>query len=104
MDAAAEHFRRAVRFRRLQREVEKVPHGPSSTKAIFDAIGPRLQPDALIVFDKYFGYPGWQHHEFKAFHEFVAAAGLEYQYLYYARIQCAVKITKNPLATTAKRY
>jgi predicted O-methyltransferase YrrM len=70
----------------------------SSTKSIFDAIGPRLQPNAVIVFDEYFGYPGWQHHEFKAFQEFVEAAGVEYHYLYYARIQCAVKITRNPVA------
>jgi predicted O-methyltransferase YrrM len=70
----------------------------SSTKAIFDAIGPRLQPNAIIVFDEYFGYPGWQHHEFKAFQEFVQAAGIEYRYLYYARLQCAVQISRNPLA------
>jgi predicted O-methyltransferase YrrM len=70
----------------------------SSTRAIFDAIGPRLRPGAVIVFDEYFGYPGWQHHEFKAFQEFVKAAGVEYRYLYYARIQCAVQITRNPLA------
>ncbi len=69
----------------------------SSTKAIFDAIGPRLQPGAVIVFDEYFGYPGWQQHEFKAFQEFVAAAGVSYRYLCYARIQCAVKIVRNPL-------
>ncbi len=75
----------------------------SSTKAIFDAIGPRLQPGAVIVFDEYFGYPGWQQHEFKAFQEFVAAAGVEYQYLYYARIQCAVKITKNSLAVLERQ-
>jgi len=73
----------------------------SSTKAIFDAIGSRLQPNAVIVFDEYFGYPGWQHHEFKGFQEFVRAAGVKYRYLYYARIQCAVQITQNPLATPA---
>jgi predicted O-methyltransferase YrrM len=71
----------------------------SSTKAIFDAIGPRLAPGAVIVFDEYFGCPGWQRHEFMAFQEFVAAAGVDYRYLCYARIQCAVRITRNPLAT-----
>ena len=69
----------------------------ASTKAIFDGIGPRLQPGAVIVFDEYFGYPGWQQHEFKAFQEFVRNNGVEYHYLYFARIQCAVKIIKNPL-------
>lgn len=73
----------------------------SSTKAVFDAIGPRLAPGAVIVFDEYFGYPGWQQHEFKAFQEFVAAGAVEYEYLCYARIQCAVKITRPPRAATA---
>jgi hypothetical protein len=69
----------------------------SSTKIIFDAIGSRLAPGAVIVFDEYFGYPGWRHHEFKAFQEFVAAHQIQYQYLCFARVQCAVKIIRNPL-------
>jgi hypothetical protein len=48
------------------------------------------------VFDEYFGYPGWQHHEFKAFQEFVHTNRVTYKYLYFARIQCAVQITGNP--------
>jgi hypothetical protein len=35
----------------------------------------------VIVFDEYFGYPGWQAHEFKAFAELVATRGLRYRYL-----------------------
>jgi predicted O-methyltransferase YrrM len=72
----------------------------SSTKIIFDGIGSQLQPGAIIVFDEYFGYPGWQHHEYRAFQEFVEANGIRYEYLYFARIQCAVEIIQNPLFTT----
>ena len=46
----------------------------------------------MIVFDEYFGYHEWQHHEFKAFHEFVEREGLKYEYLCYARIQCAIRL------------
>jgi predicted O-methyltransferase YrrM len=64
----------------------------SSTKTIFDLIADRIAPNTIIVFDEYFGYPRWQDHEFKAFQEFVAAHGVRYEYLTYARIQTAVKI------------
>ena len=39
----------------------------SSTKAIFDILGDQIVEGTVIVFDEYFNYPGWQHHEFKAF-------------------------------------
>jgi hypothetical protein len=67
----------------------------SSTKVVLQALAPRLQPGAIIVFDEYFGYPGWRNHEFKAFQEFVHEHGVRYQYLYFSRIQCAVKILAN---------
>jgi predicted O-methyltransferase YrrM len=64
-----------------------------STKSVFDAIGPRIVPGTIIVFDEYFNYPNWKNHEFKAFQEFVATSGAKYEYLYYARIQAGVRIT-----------
>jgi hypothetical protein len=68
----------------------------SSTKTIFDGVVSRLQPGAIIVFDEYFGYPGWRNHEFKAFQEMVTAHRIEYRYLCFARIQAAIKIVNNP--------
>jgi len=63
---------------------------------VLDAIARRLQPGAVVVFDEYCGYPGWQNHEFKAFQEMVKRQGIEYRYLYFSRIQCAVKVVANP--------
>jgi len=52
----------------------------SGAKTIFDELAPRIVPGTVIVFDEYFNYPGWEHHEFKAFHEFVAANDISYRY------------------------
>jgi hypothetical protein len=65
----------------------------SSTVDILSGLADRLQPGTVIVFDEYFNYPGWEQHEFKAWHEFVAARGVEYAYLGYARQQVAVRIS-----------
>jgi hypothetical protein len=53
----------------------------SSTKTIFDNLGSRIKPGTVIVFDEYFNYPAWRHHEYKAFQEFVAASNRRYSYI-----------------------
>lgn len=67
----------------------------SSTQCIFANLGSRVVPGSILVFDEYFDYPGWQEHEYRAFAEFVAEAGLSYEYLAYNRLheQVAVRIT-----------
>jgi len=70
----------------------------SSTKTIFELLAERLQAGTIILFDEYFNYPGWRRHEYKAFKEFVAARGIEYEYLAYARQQVTVRIKAVPTA------
>jgi hypothetical protein len=53
----------------------------ASTVSIFRALQNRIGPGTVIVFDEYFNYPGWRQHEYKAFQEFIADAGLRYDYL-----------------------
>ncbi|MFT5500055.1 MAG: putative O-methyltransferase YrrM [Woeseiaceae bacterium] len=71
----------------------------SSTVTIFEALGTRLQEGAIVLFDEYYNFPRWQEHEYKAFQEFVAASGVEYEYIGWSATgqQAAVKINKNPL-------
>ena len=71
----------------------------SSTVTILDALGPRLQPGAIVLFDEYYNFPRWQQHEFKAFQEFVERAGVEYEYIGYSVTgqQVAARINANPL-------
>lgn len=68
----------------------------SSTRSVLWALADRFRPGSILVFDEYFNYPNWQQHEFRAFQEFVAAFGVEYDYLGFAvkNGHVAVKITR----------
>ena len=71
----------------------------SSTVTILEALGPRLQPGAVILFDEYYNFPRWQQHEYKAFQEFVEATGMTYEYIGYSVTgqQVAARVLENPL-------
>jgi hypothetical protein len=47
----------------------------SSTVCIFDNLGDKLAPGAVIVFDEYFCYPSFEMHEYKAFAEYLQRSG-----------------------------
>jgi hypothetical protein len=64
----------------------------SSTKTILTLVADRLVPGTIMLFDEYFNYPNWEHHEFKAFQELVADRVVGYTYLGFARQQVAVRI------------
>ena len=71
----------------------------SSTVTIFDQLGDRLQPGAIILFDEYYNFHRWQQHEFKAFQEFVESSGMRYEYIAFSVTgqQVAVRVLENPL-------
>jgi len=52
----------------------------SATNTIFKKLGGLIKPGTVIVFDEYFNYPGWQHHEFRAFKEYVEQKKIVYRY------------------------
>ena len=53
----------------------------SSTRTVLRMCSSRIQKGTVLVFDEYFNYPGWRSHEFKAFQEFIADTGRQYEYL-----------------------
>jgi len=53
----------------------------SSAKSIFHWLNTRIVEGTIILFDEYFNYPFWEHHEYKAFQEFVQENSIEYEYL-----------------------
>jgi len=67
----------------------------SSTRTVLDTLAPRLRPGSIIVFDEFFNYPGWKHHEFKAWQEFVTRFCVSFDYLGLVsrHQQVAVKLT-----------
>ena len=70
----------------------------SSTVTIFEALSDRLQPGAIVLFDEYYNFHRWQQHEFRAFQEFVAREGVQYEYIAFSVTgqQVAVRILENP--------
>jgi hypothetical protein len=70
----------------------------SSTVTIFEALGERLQPGAVILFDEYYNFHRWQQHEFRAFQEFVERSGVRYEYIAFSVTgqQVAVHVLENP--------
>lgn len=55
----------------------------SSTKTVLDLTADRLTDGAVLVFDEFFNYPGWQGHEFRAWNEFITQTGRTFDYLAY---------------------
>lgn len=52
----------------------------SSSKTVFDLVGPRLRPGSIVMFDEFFNYPSWKQHEYKAWHEFLEQTGFKCTY------------------------
>ena len=55
----------------------------SSARSILHWLDERIVEGTIILFDEYFNYPFWEHHEFKAFREFVQKNNVKYEYLCY---------------------
>ena len=64
----------------------------SSTKTVLELTIPRLAPGAVIVFDEFFNYKGYELHEYKAFFEAAERFDLAYRFIGYAGQQVAVMI------------
>lgn len=64
----------------------------SSTKCIFDHLGPRIKKGTVIVFDEYFNYPDWENGEIKAFKEFISDYELSYKYIGFNRMHEQVAV------------
>lgn len=64
----------------------------SSTKMVFDQLADRFIPGTVLVFDEYFGYHGWQHHEHKAFEELLAARDLTFEAIAIGHMNLAVRL------------
>lgn len=65
----------------------------SSTVDIFNAVGHLLKPGTFILFDEYFGYRGWEHHEYQAFMEYMERTGFSFEYLSYGLTYVMLKLT-----------
>jgi hypothetical protein len=53
----------------------------SSTATIFSECRDRIKSGTVIVFDEFFNYVGWRHHEYRAFEEFIEYTGMTYKFI-----------------------
>jgi hypothetical protein len=68
----------------------------SSAKTFLDFLQKHIVPGTIIMFDEYMNYPGWQHHEFKAWQENCKEFTREYEYIGYvsSHQQVVVRVKK----------
>jgi predicted O-methyltransferase YrrM len=52
----------------------------SSAVTVLEHVGPRLVPGAVVVFDEFFNFPGWEQHEFRAWQEHLERTGARVAY------------------------
>ena len=64
----------------------------SSAKTVLDLTADRITPGAVLVFDEFFNYLGFELHEYKAFFEFVERFGVKYKFIGYSGQQVSVVI------------
>ena len=55
----------------------------SSTDTVLRELEDTIVPGTVLLFDEYFNYPGWTHHEHRALLELVERTGLGYEYVAY---------------------
>jgi hypothetical protein len=53
----------------------------SAARTVLVALAPRMRAGTVVLFDEYFNFPGWEEHEHRAWTQFVADTGLEFEYL-----------------------
>lgn len=73
----------------------------SSAKCVLNLLTPRLVHGTIIVFDEYFNYPGWEHHEHKALNEFLNESKFQAEYIGFASSAQSVAVrlvTKNSIS------
>jgi predicted O-methyltransferase YrrM len=64
----------------------------SSTRTVLDLTAARLAPGAVLVFDEFFNYKGYEQHEFKAFFEFAGRFDVVHRFIGYSAQQVSVVV------------
>ena len=62
------------------------------TSFVLEHLSSNISSGTIIIFDEYFGYPNWRQHEFKAWQEFVVVRNINYRYIAYSDMQCAIEV------------
>lgn len=64
-----------------------------ATSTVLNLLGPtKIVSGTFIIFDEYFGYHGWENHEFKAWQEYCKKNNIKYRYVAVCHLQVLVEI------------
>ena len=64
-----------------------------ATSTVLNSIGPtRIITGTYILFDEYFGFPGWKNHEFKAWQEYCIKNNVKYKYVALCNLQVLIEV------------
>ena len=64
-----------------------------ATTTVLNALGPtRIVSGTFILFDEYFGFYGWEQHEFKAWQEYCKKHNLKYRYVAVGHLQVLIEV------------
>ena len=62
------------------------------TKSCLSILKPFLKKGTILIFDDFYGYPGWIMHENKAFEEFIFESEIKYKFICFGKFECALEI------------
>ena len=62
------------------------------TKLCLSLLKPYLKKGTILIFDDFYGYPGWSIHENKAFEEFLIESQMKYKFVCFGKFECAMEI------------
>ena len=62
------------------------------TKLCLSLLKPYLKKGTIVIFDDFYGYPGWSIHENKAFEEFLIESQMKYKFVCFGKFECAMEI------------
>jgi hypothetical protein len=66
----------------------------SPAKVVLTLSRPRFEVGTVILFDEFYGYPGWKQHEYRALMETAAEFGFEYEFIGFSHRSAAIRITR----------
>jgi predicted O-methyltransferase YrrM len=62
------------------------------TKYVLEQFSKQFTKGTIVIFDEFFGYPGWENHEYRAWTEYVNRHKRKFEYIAFSNLSVAVEI------------
>ena len=64
-----------------------------STKFVLNEIKSKLVAGTVILFDDFYGYPGWEENDNKALNEWASENKIDYKFIAFGKFEASIQIT-----------